>query len=99
MITKRALLSFVLIGIVAIFAARGCWRRGQGAYLQSILWGSCAYTWSPSIMEQHRQKYAPIVHRYLLESRLWNCAGWSLIALNGLLLIHLLEPANRTSPD
>ncbi|CAN5516764.1 hypothetical protein BH09VER1_BH09VER1_45520 [soil metagenome] len=94
---KRALLIFLLISVVAIFAARACWNRSQRAYLQSLIWGSCAYSWNPKAMEDHRKKYAPVVSQYLLESNLWSGAGWSLIAAEGVALILLVFP-RRNQP-
>jgi hypothetical protein len=92
--SKRTFLRFLLVGIVAFFLAQECWQHAQQAYIGAVITSSCAYTWLPERMAQHRQQSAPVVSQYLLESHLWTGAGWSLIALDGFLLI-LFTRAHR----
>jgi hypothetical protein len=85
--TKSAILIFLFVTAATILAVRGCWQRGHSAYFQAIIWGSCAFTWSPEKMAHHQQQTASIVRDHLIASHLWNAAGWSIIGMAGLLFI------------
>jgi hypothetical protein len=81
--TAKPILIAVLIGITALFAARECHRRSEGARFQAIVQESTAFIWRPERVDAARQRARP----YLLASHLWAGAAWSLIAAGSLSLV------------
>src|SRR4051794_29894 len=65
--TAKPILIAVLIGIAALFAARECHRRSEGARFQAIVQGSTAFVWRPERVAAARQRARP----YLLAAHLW----------------------------